>query len=47
MNMTDVERRLWSKIRMKQLADHQFYRQKIIGNCIVDFYCCDLMISMC
>ncbi|MGR3309949.1 MAG: endonuclease domain-containing protein [Candidatus Brocadiales bacterium] len=38
-NMTDAERLLWSKIRRKQLKDHQFYRQKIIGNYIVDFYC--------
>ncbi len=37
--MTDAERLLWSKIRRKQLKGHQFYRQKIIGNYIVDFYC--------
>jgi len=37
--MTDAERHLWSKIRMKQLRGAQFYRQKIIGNYIVDFYC--------
>jgi very-short-patch-repair endonuclease len=38
-NMTDAERLLWSRIRRKQLKDCQFYRQKIIGNYIVDFYC--------
>ncbi len=38
-NMTDAERRLWSKIRRKQLKDYQFYRQKNIGDYIVDFYC--------
>ncbi len=38
-NMTDAENRLWSKLRRKQLRDHQFYRQKIIGKYIVDFYC--------
>jgi very-short-patch-repair endonuclease len=38
-NMTDAERSLWSKLRMKQLNGCQFYRQKIIGNYIVDFYC--------
>jgi very-short-patch-repair endonuclease len=38
-NMTDAERKLWSKIRRRQLKEHQFYRQKIIGNYIVDFYC--------
>jgi len=38
-NMTDAENRLWSKLRKKQLRDHQFYRQKIIRKYIVDFYC--------
>ena len=37
--MTDAEKRLWSRIRRKQLDDFQFYRQKIIGGYIVDFYC--------
>lgn len=38
-NMTDAERLLWSKIRRKQLLHLQFYRQKPLGNYIVDFYC--------
>jgi len=38
-NMTDAEILLWSKIRSKQLKGFQFYRQKIIGNYIADFYC--------
>ena len=38
-NMTDAERTLWSKIRRKQLKNFQFYRQKNIGDYIVDFYC--------
>jgi very-short-patch-repair endonuclease len=38
-NMTVAERLLWSRIRRKQLKGYQFYRQKIIGNYIVDFYC--------
>jgi len=38
-NMTDAERRLWSRIRGKQLKEYQFYRQKTIGDYIVDFYC--------
>ena len=37
--MTDAEKLLWSKLRAKQLKGVQFYRQKIIGNYIVDFYC--------
>lgn len=38
-NMTDAERQLWSKLRRKQLKGLQFYRQRIIGDYIVDFYC--------
>ena len=37
--MTNAERYLWSKLKMKQLNGYQFYRQKPIGNYIVDFYC--------
>ena len=37
--MTDAERQLWAKIRMKQLKGCQFYRQKPIGDYIVDFFC--------
>ena len=38
-NMTDAEIKLWSAIRMKQLKGYQFYRQRVIGNYIVDFFC--------
>ena len=38
-DMTDAERYLWSKLKNKQLDGYQFYRQKPIGNYIVDFYC--------
>jgi very-short-patch-repair endonuclease len=38
-NMTDAENVLWLKLRRKQLKGYQFYRQKIIGKYIVDFYC--------
>lgn len=38
-NMTDAEKLIWSKIRKKQLKGYQFYRQRIIGNYIVDYYC--------
>lgn len=46
--MTDAESLLWSKIRSKQLKRRQFYRQKIIGNYIADFYCpkSDLIIEL-
>ena len=36
--MTDAERALWSKLRAKQIQGVQFYRQRPIGNYIVDFY---------
>jgi len=38
-NMTDAERLLWSRIRHRQVKGSLFYRQKIIGDYIVDFYC--------
>jgi len=37
-NFTDSERALWSRLRGKQLMGVQFYRQKPIGNFIVDFF---------
>jgi len=38
-NMTDAEIKLWNRIKRKQIADLQFYRQKPLGKYIVDFYC--------
>jgi very-short-patch-repair endonuclease len=38
-NMTDAEKKLWLKLRRKQFKSYPFYRQKIIGKYIVDFYC--------
>ena len=37
--MTDAERLFWMKVRKRQLNGYQFYRQKNLGNYIVDFYC--------
>jgi very-short-patch-repair endonuclease len=34
---TDAERRLWSILRNKRLAEHKFKRQQVIGPYIVDF----------
>ncbi len=36
--MTDSERAMWGRLRRKQVQAVQFYRQKPIGNYIVDFY---------
>ncbi len=47
-NMTDVEIRLWTKLRKRQMKGLQFYRQRIIGEYIVDFYCpkADLILEL-
>ena len=37
-NLTDGEKALWSRLRNKQLLGIQFYRQKPIGDYIVDFF---------
>jgi very-short-patch-repair endonuclease len=37
-NLTDAEQHLWRRLRRKQILGVQFYRQKPIGNYIVDFY---------
>ncbi|MCK4533741.1 endonuclease domain-containing protein [bacterium] len=36
--MTNSERALWTRLRRKQVLNIQFYRQKSIGDYIVDFY---------
>jgi very-short-patch-repair endonuclease len=40
-NMTEAEVKLWVHPRKKQVSNLQFYRQRPIGNYIVDFYCPD------
>ena len=37
-NMTEAEIILWNHIRRKQINGVQFFRQRPIGNYIVDFY---------
>ena len=36
---TDAERRLWHRLRARQINGHKFVRQKPIGPYIVDFIC--------
>lgn len=36
--MTEAEKCFWSRLRGRQLKGFQVYRQRIIGNYIVDFY---------
>jgi very-short-patch-repair endonuclease len=38
-NATDAEKHLWARLRGKQLKGYQFYRQKVLGRYVVDFYC--------
>ena len=38
-NMTEAEIFVWSNLRKKQLNGLQWYRQRVIGDYIVDFYC--------
>ena len=37
--LTDAERKLWSRLRNRQVADLKFRRQHPLGNRIVDFFC--------
>jgi very-short-patch-repair endonuclease len=37
-NLTDAEKQLWNRLRGEQILGIQFYRQRPIGNYIVDFY---------
>src|SRR5438094_10643208 len=36
---TDAEKRLWSSLRNRQIANLKFRRQHPLGNRIVDFFC--------
>lgn len=38
-NLTDAERKLWSRLRRRQLDGHYFRRQVPVGRFIVDFLC--------
>jgi very-short-patch-repair endonuclease len=44
--MTDAERRLWSRLRHRQLDGHRFRRQAPIGPFIVDFVCLEAKLIM-
>ncbi len=38
-NMTDAEKVVWARVRLQQINGQRFYRQKPIGDYIVDFFC--------
>jgi very-short-patch-repair endonuclease len=37
--LTDAERKLWSRLRNRQVANLKFRRQHPLGDRIVDFFC--------
>ena len=37
-NMTDAEQKLWHQLRRKQILGVQFFRQRPVGEYIVDFH---------
>jgi very-short-patch-repair endonuclease len=47
-NSTDAERKLWSKLRARQLLGFKFVRQQPVGRHIADFACreADLIIEL-
>ncbi len=40
-NMTDVEQKLWDRLRDKQIEEFRFRRQRPMGRYVVDFVCLD------
>jgi very-short-patch-repair endonuclease len=38
-NMTDAERKLWSRLRNKQVDGYKFRRQAPLGPYVLDFFC--------
>ncbi len=43
-DMPEAERRLWSRLRLKQLGGFRFRRQHTIGSFIADFACDEAML---
>src|SRR5262245_37163351 len=40
-NLTPAEKRLWSKLRRRQVEDCRFRRQVPLGSFVIDFACLD------
>jgi len=38
-SLTEAERSLWRRLRLRQIGGHKFRRQQLIGGYIVDFVC--------
>ena len=43
---TDAEKRLWSHLRNRKLADLKFRRQHTLGDRTVDFFCADAKLAI-
>ncbi len=45
-NMNQTEWRLWSRLRVRQLAGWKFRRQHPLGRHILDFYCIEKKLAV-
>jgi very-short-patch-repair endonuclease len=45
-DMSPVERRLWHRLRARQICGAKFRRQQIIGSYIADFYCAEATLAI-
>jgi very-short-patch-repair endonuclease len=45
-NATDAEKRLWSRLRNRRIANLKFRRQHPIGNRTVDFFCAEAKLAI-
>lgn len=43
---TDAEKRLWSRLRHRRLADLKFRRQHPLGERTVDFFCAEAKLAI-
>jgi len=43
---TEAEKRLWSHLRNRQIANLKFRRQHPLGNRIVDFFCAEAKLAI-
>ena len=46
MNSTEVEKRLWNRLRARQLDGHKFRRQHYVAGYYLDFACEELMVAV-
>jgi very-short-patch-repair endonuclease len=43
---TDAEKRLWSRLRNRQIANLKFHRQHPLGSRTVDFFCAEAKLAI-